>query len=313
MEEKVKIIIDTDLGADCDDVGALGVAFALEKRGRCQILAVGHCNLGEEGPQCIEILKNYYHCDFPIGVNDFQEVKHNNTHKFDTLLIEKYRGYIKNTSYENVVSLYRRVLAEQEDQSVVLISIGTLTNLAALARSSKDEISPLSGKELIAKKVKKCVHMMGIIADGSGVTEFNHNQPFPEYNIECDIPSAREFLLQHEKPSYMLDFYDGVEVWTAGALFSHHVVSPITLSYEAYAKGASRSWDLLTVYYAITGELYDTIGPGTWTIDEKGFSYFAKKAGGRDYYLRPNTSKEEIEKTIDDVLLELEGVKRDEQ
>lgn len=39
----VKIIIDTDIGSDCDDAGALALAHNLANEGKCQILAVTNC------------------------------------------------------------------------------------------------------------------------------------------------------------------------------------------------------------------------------------------------------------------------------
>ena len=38
----VKLIIDTDMSTDCDDVGALCIAHALEQRGEAELLAVVH-------------------------------------------------------------------------------------------------------------------------------------------------------------------------------------------------------------------------------------------------------------------------------
>ena len=38
--DPVKLIFDTDLGGDCDDVLALAVIHALQSRGQCELLAV---------------------------------------------------------------------------------------------------------------------------------------------------------------------------------------------------------------------------------------------------------------------------------
>lgn len=45
------------------------------------------------------------------------------------------------------VELYRRLLAEQPDSSVTVISVGFYTNLAQLLASQPDSVSPLSGRD----------------------------------------------------------------------------------------------------------------------------------------------------------------------
>merc|ERR1719174_2341561 len=63
----VQLIIDTDLGFDVDDVGAIAVAHALADQGKADILAVV-CNTGNDA--CIvgvDIVNTYYGRKVPIG------------------------------------------------------------------------------------------------------------------------------------------------------------------------------------------------------------------------------------------------------
>lgn len=62
---------------------------------------------------------------------------------------------------EDATHLYRRILASQADGSVTMVSVGHLTDVAKLLESKPDEVSPLSGKELVSKKVKFWVAMLG--------------------------------------------------------------------------------------------------------------------------------------------------------
>jgi len=55
----------------------------------------------------------------------------------------------------------RKTLAQQVDASVVISSIGMTTNMRDLVLSGPDSFSPLSGYDLIAKKVKLVVWMDG--------------------------------------------------------------------------------------------------------------------------------------------------------
>ena len=66
---KVKIIFDTDMGGDYDDVGALGMLHALEKRGEIEILATVSSNLYPLSVPAIEIINTYYgRPEIPIGM-----------------------------------------------------------------------------------------------------------------------------------------------------------------------------------------------------------------------------------------------------
>ena len=64
------------------------------------------------------------------------------------------------------MDVYRRVLASQPDRSVVISSIGILSNLASLLQSKPDKYSPLHGYELIAAKVSLLAIMGGKFPKG---------------------------------------------------------------------------------------------------------------------------------------------------
>jgi hypothetical protein len=55
--------------------------------------------------------------------------------------------------------IYRRILAAEADGSVVIVTVGDLTNLRYLVESPPDDLSPLAGRDLAARKVKKWVCM----------------------------------------------------------------------------------------------------------------------------------------------------------
>ncbi len=70
------------------------------------------------------------------------------------------------------VDVYRQTLAAAPDQSVTIISVGFLVNLADLLQSPADSFSPLTGVELVRKKVKELVVMGGHFPRGDGA-EYN--------------------------------------------------------------------------------------------------------------------------------------------
>jgi len=73
---KTKLIVDTDIEAAYDDVGALAVMHALCASGEVEVLAVICDSVNSNGGPCIDIINNYYNrADIPIGtvrVADFQ-------------------------------------------------------------------------------------------------------------------------------------------------------------------------------------------------------------------------------------------------
>ena len=67
--DKVRLILDTDLGPDYDDVGAMAVMHALADSGYVDILATISSNKSELTIPCIEIINTYFkRPDIPLGV-----------------------------------------------------------------------------------------------------------------------------------------------------------------------------------------------------------------------------------------------------
>ena len=56
----IPIILDTDIGPDCDDVGAISVLHALANNGETEILGIMCCTSSQWGAPCINAIKTYY-------------------------------------------------------------------------------------------------------------------------------------------------------------------------------------------------------------------------------------------------------------
>ena len=64
-----KLIIDTDLGFDCDDAGALAIANKLKNEGKIDILAVTHSVNKKIGGEAINLINDSYgNADIPVGI-----------------------------------------------------------------------------------------------------------------------------------------------------------------------------------------------------------------------------------------------------
>jgi hypothetical protein len=64
----VRLVFDTDMAEDVDDVGALAVIHALADRGECELLAVMICARNEFVGPCADAINTWYgRPDIPIG------------------------------------------------------------------------------------------------------------------------------------------------------------------------------------------------------------------------------------------------------
>ncbi|MCI5129067.1 MAG: hypothetical protein D3907_11335, partial [Candidatus Electrothrix sp. AUS3] len=160
-EEVPRLILDTDISSDVDDVGAVAVLHSLANQGRVQILAMQVSSGDPWSVPCLDALNTWFdEPDIPVGMVKGKAVQHQS--KYTRIIAEEF-PHDSDTGEKapDAVTLYRRILAEQPDQSVTLVTIGYLTNLENLLRSKADEISPLDGIKLVRQKVQRLVCMGG--------------------------------------------------------------------------------------------------------------------------------------------------------
>ena len=155
MQIPVKVIIDTDMDSDVDDVGALAMLHAMMDNGEVEILAVMVSSTCPETATCVDAVNTYYgRSDLPIGVKKGAGV--NRDIGFVGKVVTQFPQDIgSGTNAHDAVALYRQLLAEHQDKSVTIITIGYLTNLEDLLKSSGDSISALRGIDLIELKVSE--------------------------------------------------------------------------------------------------------------------------------------------------------------
>lgn len=167
-----RLIVDTDMGFDVDDVAAVCLANVLHDQNRVELIAVVHntgCRLGVGG---ISSIVHFYGNDDNVTIGawkgsfgsdcdtHFQGAFGQNQYLQN--LVRDMGGPIKDASDAmRGTDAYRRVLSESPDKSVHIASIGMPTNLRDLLKTDGDEYSPLSGVQLVAKKVAKIVFMDG--------------------------------------------------------------------------------------------------------------------------------------------------------
>jgi inosine-uridine nucleoside N-ribohydrolase len=276
----VHLIFDTDLGPDYDDVGALALLHALADSGQVKLLATVSSNRDERVVPCIEVINTYFgRPDIPVGATKSESgVSLTSGHrvKWTDVLPEKYPHRTANTSdAPDAVKIYRQILNRQPDNSVVICTVGFFTNLKELLLSGADEYSRLTGKELVARKVKCLVSMAGVFPEGK------------EYNVYCDAP-ASAVVIRNWPTEIVLSGYEiGNEIFTGKQLVQMPVKNnPVKETYELCLaeddpKGRM-SWDQTAALVAVRGyEPYFLSERGTMSVNEEGYNYWEPSAGGK--------------------------------
>ena len=280
QSQPVSVIFDTDMSPDYDDVGALAILHALADGGEAKILATVSSNMYVNAVPCIEIINTYFNRpDIPLGA------PHEGPNMIDPRFGEDYAYWpdILPTRYPhtvkssadapNAVQVYRRILAGEPDTSVNIITVGFLTNLAALLQSPPDEFSDLDGKSLIKKKVRRLISMAGIFPSGF------------EFNVHIDSTASVTVFNEWPTPVLLSGFEIGVEILTGLRLVASDVQnSPIKDAFCMGLKldvGGRCSWDQTAVLTGVRGpqKYFDTVrgrmivhsnGSNTWQDDPNG-------------------------------------------
>jgi hypothetical protein len=179
----------------------------------------------------------------------------------------------------SAVSVFRKALAAQPDGSVVVVEAGYSGNLAALLASPADGLSPLTGRELVARKVKRLAIMGGGYPRRSG-----------ENNLEGDPAAAQAVASSWPTPIYWAGYEVGDEIHTGNTISkTHPASSPVRVAYEAFVGPNNRiySYDLVAAFQGIrpNDPSLGTVGPGTNTVTSTGGNSFTT-GSGQQYYLK---------------------------
>ena len=149
INQPVKIIFDTDLGPDYDDVGALAFLHAMADSGKAEILATVSSNKHELVAPSINLINTYFgRKDLPIGAPKTAGVNIGSSQHWADSIVSHYLHSINATSeVPDAVEIYRKMLSSQPDTSVTIVTVGFLTNLNNLLRSGPDRFLPIDREQ----------------------------------------------------------------------------------------------------------------------------------------------------------------------
>ena len=122
----VKIILDTDLGPDYDDVGALAFLHAMADSGRAEILATISSNINNLVVPSIDVINTYFNRpDLETGAPKSGGVNLGSSQHWADSIVARYPHDIESTSEApDAVRVYRNILSNQPDNTVTIVTIG---------------------------------------------------------------------------------------------------------------------------------------------------------------------------------------------
>lgn len=306
-----KVIFDSDMYTDFDDVGALAVLHSLADAGECEILGTISCTAGGSySTGMIELINRFYgRPDLPIaapktmGVNPEQD-RHafgNRTFKIYASMVKAHPElrYPTTATAPDANETYRRLLAAAPDGSVTIISVGFITNMRRLLETKGDAISPLDGRALVSKKVKAWYAMACRFPNGF------------EYNSGVDAASSTIAFREWPSPIYFLDWGYGVDVrcgvpaskLNAPANPVCEVFTRALRDYHEENRGHS-AWDEVTVLAAVRGwQSHFGVERGRFDmVFPNGHNCWTKCADGSHHVLTVKTPKAEVGRIVDELI-----------
>ncbi len=305
-----KIIFDTDIGGDADDLGALAMLHNFMDRGECDLLAVMCWSNEEYAVPAIDAVNRYYnHPEIPIGVRKVEPGQVD--YFYNRAIAAHFPHKLTRDEVPDATLLYRELLAGQQDSSVTILAVGPLKNIQDLINSGPDEISPLTGAGLIAAKVEKFVVMGGKFPEGEN-----------EWNFNGNMPGVTKFVLENlETPVVFSGFEVGVQIKTGAAFKNIDINTPLYVGFSYFGQHCpyldkppegeiinNSSYDQTAVLYAVrrgVGNYWNVISGGRCSVNENGDSKWIEGAPSNHSYLVLKKSPDELAELITSIMLNL--------
>jgi hypothetical protein len=294
--ETPRIIFDTDITGDVDDVLALTMCHTLADRGACDLLGVTISKDNPLSASFVDAQNTFYgRPDLPIGVTRDPTAQKRPSSYLKLADSPEYPHDLKhNDAAREAVDLLRELLAKQPDGSVTIISVGIASNMANLLKSKADKHSPLDGPALVRQKVKLLSIMAGAYAF------CNHTN----YHLEANVINGIAFMqtVANEWPEEVPIYWSGYEIGEAlpfprasiaqdFGYMPHHIVKEAYLLHSGPAHDRP-CWDESSVLQAVFPDrgFFGLSSPGRVSVGTDGFTKFIPpdkdtKAGKRDRFL----------------------------
>jgi len=294
------IIVDTDMGLDYDDVGALAMVHNIAREKHIPILGV-MCSTASDASNNAAAIVNQYFGDtkLQIGTATADAPKDLSIQEWQQVAYAKHSVKIKDkVQLTDAVALYYKLLSDAKDGSITIISIGYSSNLLKLLETPADAKKGLpSGKELIAKKVSALFTMGGAFPDGR--ESHFMKQPNVTLSVYQSWPGTVVFAGK--------ELGDKIRTGKTLSAQAKSKPSPVRdvysqcMAYSPVDKDGHESWDQMAVLAAMMPELnYFSFTPGKVLLNEDGSnSWFGGGKGQYALAFNPKIDEKAIANTIE--------------
>jgi len=278
----VKVIYETDMCLDVDDVGALAMLHALTDNDEAEILAVCFNETHPDGANAIQAINSWYgRPDIPVGIYKapLSEPDYSPYLGPVAKLSPKPR---KPKDVPSALEVYKNTLSAQPDASVTIISVGFINNLNDLL---------LAEPELVARKVKELVIMGGINRDGFNL-------------VRHDLSYCTENVMENW-PGPVIISQEGYNIHTGPALELSPPDNPVREAYYHFFSSCfceRPSWDQMAILYGVRGlsDYFTEITEGAGVLCN-GFEWSLKP--GHRSYLKANYDMEYYAELIEALMI----------
>jgi hypothetical protein len=280
-EQPKKVIFETDMCLDVDDVGALATLHAMADGGEAEILAVCFNEVHKSGAAAIDAINTWYNRGtIPVGIHK-GEIEDPDSSKYLDYVAE-FPHDLTNETAPSALDVYLKVLGEQPDDSVTIISVGFLNNIYDVLKADPD---------LVARKVTELVVMGGLTNDGFNLSRHN-------------LVDEAQYVIRNWPTPLVISDHGGA-VRTGARLSTAPAENPVREAYYRWFdkkyQGRS-SWDQLAVLYGVrgVGGYFEKVTSGTGKL-RNGYEW-EMKPGFRSH-LNAKLSNDEYVEIIEPMMI----------
>ena len=300
LSQPVQMILDSDFGSSTDDLFALMMLHHYIDDGLVDLKGIVVDREGAKNAVLVDVFNHYYgHPDIPIGLErngvknprcfiPYSGIVDLKDDKGEWLFPRS----IDPDALPDGYKLYRKLLSQADDHSVVVVAIGFVTTLSELFLSQADEYSPLSGVELFGKKVKAVYIQSGRFESGDHLSGYNMRAASRQSAIFYDnLPKNVDIVMSPSNIGDAMD-YAASDVLTD---LSYTDRNPIKSVYTQYTcDTGQRMWDTNCLVNAVLGDGEYNMSPRGWVKfidkgDESQMLFSPDPAGNARYQLPGDT------------------------
>ena len=234
------VILDMDFSSDVDDACALRLAINADVVGEISLKAV---TMSVKEPNDLNLKA-------ADGILDYQHLKnvklgYTESGVYDESPYWEVCSMYSDGQYEvdTAVRTWRSVIAES-DRNVDIVTTGYLMNLEAFCKSQPDDISDMSGMEMLEEKVGNIY-----ITGGTWTTGFDNNFYFFQ-----ETRQSMDWLLHNvTRPMFFITNDTGGPVIVGSRVTREYPDDPVSKALLAFGTDSGRfGWDPMVMYICMS-------------------------------------------------------------